>query len=181
LCPSSREDDGWRVHLEWTADLGRSWRRSAPLNDRHAFKAIQPTVLAWPDGSRLQLLCRTRSGVVGECWSDDGGGTWTPMRPTALPNPDSGIDAVMLRDGRALLVYNHSATGRSPLNLALSADGVTWRPAGVLEDGPGEFSYPAVIEGADGRVHITYTWNRLRIRHVVLEASPSAGVWSRAV
>ena len=32
-----------------------------------------------------------------------------------------------------------------------------------------EFSYPAVIQGADGSVHITYTWKRLKVRHVTVD------------
>jgi len=102
LCPSSSEHDRWRVHLESTPDLGRTWRHSGPLNDGKDFAAIQPCILAYP-GGRMQILCRSRQGVIAECWSEDGA-TWTEMQPTALPNPDSGIDAVTLTDGRALLV-----------------------------------------------------------------------------
>ncbi len=167
-CPSSTEDAGWRSHLEFTSDLGATWRKTAPLND-DAVGAIQPTILFWPH-HRVQLLARTRSrGSIAECWSPDAGKTWEPMRATTLPNPNSGIDAVILRDGRALLIYNHTPKGRSPLNLAVSRDGVTWRPAPVLESEPGEYSYPAIIQTADGLIHATYTWNRERIRHVVID------------
>jgi predicted neuraminidase len=91
------------------------------------------------------------------------------MTATTLPNPDSGIDAVTLRDGRHLLVYNHSTRDRSPLNVAMSAGGKKWNAALVLEDQPGEYSYPAVIQTSDGLVHVTYTWRRERIKHVVLD------------
>ena len=91
------------------------------------------------------------------------------MALTTLPNPNSGIDAVTLRDGRQLLVYNHTNKGRSPLNVALSRDGHDWQPALVLESGKGEFSYPAVIQTGDGLVHIVYTWKRQRIKHVVVD------------
>ena len=170
LCPSSTEHRGWRCHLELTPDLGATWRRLVGPRAPWGFGAIQPCVLTWPD-RRLQLLCRSRHGVIAESWSADGGRSWGRLRPTALPNPDSGIDAVTLRDGRALLVYNDSVRGRTPLRLALSADGERWRPSRVLEDAPGEYSYPAVIQGQDGRVHVTYTWNRRRIRYVSLDPS----------
>lgn len=168
LCPSSREDDGWRVHLEYSHDGWEGWRHGPPLNARQPFAAIQPTLLAYPDG-RIQMLCRSRQRVITTCWSADGGMTWSPMRATELPNPDSGIDAVMLRDGRALLVYNHSTSRRSPLNVAISLDGERWEAVAVLEDSLGEYSYPAVIQGADGRVHVSYTWHRARIRHAALD------------
>jgi predicted neuraminidase len=120
-------------------------------------------------GGRLQALGRTRSGRIFETWSDDEGQTWTPLALTALPNPNSGLDAVTLRDGRHLVVYNHTAHGRSPLNIAVSRDGRTWEAGAVLESGASEYSYPAVIQSGDGSVHITYTWKRERIKHVVLD------------
>ena len=167
LCPSSTEDAGWRVHLERTADLGKSWQRIGPINDISEFGAIQPTIINYPSG-KLQILCRSRQRRITESWSDDAGRTWSPMKATPLPNPNSGIDAVILKDGRALLVYNHSEKSRSPLNIAVSEDGKVWKAALVLEDQPGEYSYPAVIQSSDGLVHVTYTWKRERIKHVVI-------------
>jgi predicted neuraminidase len=67
------------------------------------------------------------------------------------------------------LVYNHTASGRSPLNVAVSSDGKAWQAALALETEPGEYSYPAVIQTSDGLVHVTYTWKRTRVRHVVLD------------
>jgi predicted neuraminidase len=169
LCPSSAEDSGWRVHFERTEDLGATWTSTPPVNDGRDIAAIQPSILFHPNG-RLEALGRTKQGRVYQIWSADGGRTWGKMTLTALPNPNSGTDAVTLHDGRQLLVYNHCNRGRSPLNVAISTDGETWQAALVLEDEPGgEFSYPAVIQTRDGRVHITYTWKRRRIRHVVVD------------
>lgn len=171
LCPSSTERLGWRAHLERTADLGDSWEKLGRLNTWREVGAIQPCILAYPDG-RMQVLCRTRQGVIAACWSTDGGRNWGPMQATSLPNPDSGIDAVSLPDGRALLAYNPSHRTRTPLCLAVSNDGLSWRNVLVVEDGVGEYSYPALVQGRDGSLHLTYTWNRRRIRYVRL--SPDA-------
>lgn len=169
LCGSSTEDAGWRVHMERTRSFGREWTRTSPLNSALEFGAIQPTIL-WHKNGQLQILCRTKQRVVTESWSKDGGQSWSRMVATELPNPNSGLDAVMLRDGRALLVYNHSNTDRSVLNVAVSPEGKRWFAALVLENEPGgEFSYPAVIQTRSGLVHITYTWNRQRIKHVVID------------
>jgi predicted neuraminidase len=116
------------------------------------------------------LLCRAKQGgKVVESWSEDGGKTFSRLRQTSLQNPNSGIDAVKLKDGRALLVYNDTPRGRSPLNIAASSDGITWTNVVVLESEPGEYSYPAVIQTSDGKLHVTYTWKRKLIRHVVLK------------
>jgi predicted neuraminidase len=177
LCPSSTEDKGWRVHFERTTDFGKTWQRTEAINDGREFSVIQPTVFFHKGKNKtetLQALFRSRQGKVVESWSEDQGRTWSKLVTSSLPNPNSGIDGLTLKDGRHLLVYNHVVPvqgkgARSPLNVAVSADGKTWQAALVLEKEPGEFSYPAVIQTHDGLVHITYTWNRKKIRRVVLD------------
>jgi len=166
LCPSSTEHDGWRVHFERSTDGGQTWTATPPVNDGKTIGAIQPSILFHPDG-RLQAVGRTRQGRVFEVWSEDNGRTWGTMTLTELPNPNSGTDAVTLRDGGQLIVYNHTQKGRSPLNVAISRDGKRWKPVLVLENESGEYSYPAVIQTRDGFVHVTYTWKRQRIKHVI--------------
>lgn len=170
LCGSSTEADGWKVHMERTSDFGTTWERTAALHRPEEFGAIQPALLAWSSG-KIQILNRSRQHVITESWMIQGDWKqWTPMRATSLPNPNSGIDALVLRDGRGLLVYNPSENRRTPISIALSPDGKTWHESLTLEDvSDGELSYPAVIQTRDGRVHITYTWKRQKIRHVVVD------------
>jgi predicted neuraminidase len=177
LCGSSTEGDGWKVHFERSSDGGKTWIATPPVNDGKTIGAIQPSLLFLNDGT-LAAVGRTRNDKVFEISSPDQGRTWGAMWLTDLPNPDSGTDAVTLRDGRQLLVYNHNVRtgsnnkGRSPLNVAVSADGKSWSAALVLEDdpdAPNGFAYPAVIQTRDGLVHITYTWERKRIKHVVVD------------
>ena len=179
LCPSSSEHDGWRVHFEWTDPHAESWRATGPINNPDEIRAIQPSVLVHPDGV-LQAIGRTRSSGLFQAWSHDRGESWGPVSTTGLPNPSSGTDAVTLADGRHVLVYNHSGTykQRSPLNVAVSKDGRRWDAALVLEDDPHHpagYSYPAIIQGRDGRVHVTYTWRRERIKYVVLDPDRLTG------
>ena len=168
LSPSSSEHDGWRVHFERSRDLGKTWDMIGPVNDGKAVSAIQPSIL-FLGGDNLLALGRTRQGKLFQVGSTDLGKSWGAMTLTALPNPSSGTDAVTLQDGRHLLIYNHTPKGRSPLNLALSADAKTWQAALVLESNPGEYSYPALIQTRDGLVHATYTWKRQKVKHVVID------------
>ncbi len=162
--------NAWRVHFERSIDGGATWTATPPVASAEGapIDAIQPAILLHPNG-RLQAVGRTRSGRIFQTSSGDGGRTWTPMTLLRLPNPNAGIDAVTLRDGRHLLVHNHTPKGRTPLNVSVSMDGTTWESPLVLEDEPGEYSYPAVIQTSDGLVHITYTWRRTRIKHVVID------------
>ncbi len=188
FCPSSTEPEEaekgncWAIHFELSRDLGRTWEVIGPINDGIEFEAIQPSILTASNGD-LQILFRTKQNCVGQSWSRDGGKTWGDLTCTDIPNPSAGIDAVTLADGRQLLVYNHSiregdekkpetfSLGRQTLNVALSPDGQTWHPIITLEDDVRgtEYSYPAVIQTIDGKVHVTYTWNRKSIKHVTLD------------
>ena len=176
---SEQSTTNWRVHFELSRNQGSSWETIGPVDRGAGFDAIQPTILFTGPG-RLEALCRTRQGVVAMTWSSDGGRTWMPLAATELPNPNSGIDAVTLRDGRLLLAYNHAAHlpedsgwgNRYPLDVAISNDGLKWKRVLTLEDEPrpAGYAYPAVVQTADGLVHITYTWDRKRIKHVVIDA-----------
>jgi predicted neuraminidase len=181
LCPSSSEVEldrqtFWKVHFEITRDLGKTWEVIGPVNDGIEFDAIQPSILTYPDG-KMQILCRTRENVISQSWSADGGKSWSKMSATELPNPNSGTDAVTLKDGRQLLIYNHTIRrgefpdGRNMLNLAISNDGISWKPVLTLEKQKGEFSYPAIIQAKNGLVHLTYTYNRKSVKYVIVDPS----------
>lgn len=173
LCPTSNETNEkpskWAIYFERTTDLGKTWSRTELLHDGVAIGAIQPSIL-FLGGAKLQAIGRTKNRKVFQITSEDAGKTWGEISLTELPNPNSGTDAVTLADGRHLLIYNHTAKGRSPLNLAVSKDGKVWEAALVFEDEPKkEFSYPAIIQTKDGLVHITYTWQRKKVKHVVVD------------
>jgi predicted neuraminidase len=135
---------------------------------------IQPTLVPLDD-DRVLMMLRDRSGErrLRTAYSDDNGWTWSEPEASSLPNPDAAVDGLRLRDGRVLVVYNDAASGRENLRLAVSADaGRTWRPGPRIEAGAGkEYSYPFLAEGADGRIHLTYTWERKRIKHVAFNVA----------
>jgi len=159
----------WTSWVERSTDNGTTWSKHGPIvypGEIHA--SIQPSIVRLPRSKTLRMYVRTteKLGKVGYADSKDDGKTWSELKLLNLPNPNSGIDAVGLKDGRVLLVYNHTERGRFPLNVAVSEDGTNFQPLVTLESERGEFSYPAVVQAADGTVHITYTWNRKKVRHV---------------
>ena len=86
------------------------------------------------------------------------------MTAISLPNPNSGIDGVTLKDGRQFLVYNPTGKNwgdRVPLSVGLSVDGKNWNRILYLETltetidkEVEEYSYPTVIQAADGKIHL---------------------------
>lgn len=175
VSPSSVENgDVWHAHMELSDDNGNTWSRSL-LDTSSGYKLIQPTLLSLQDGTILALL-RSDQNFIVESRSTDKGITWSKPAKTSIRNPNSGIDAVTLKNGLHVLVYNPANAGkewfegRSKLFVMVSADGEHRHDAYKLEDNvSGEYSYPAVIQSKDGLVHITYTSNRTSIRHVVLK------------
>lgn len=173
LCPSSEEftSGPWKVHMEEFNPDQNSWTKTNVDHDA-PFNAIQPTIFRHSETS-LQIMCRSRENRIVESWSTDNGKSWGKLSATSLPNPSAGIDGVTLPDGRQLLIYNPTEDGRhdrAKLNLAISSDGKEWTDIYKVEDEKtGEFSYPAMIQLPNGDIHITYTWKRKKLKHIILK------------
>ena len=171
LAGASNEVNRWEVFVDRSEDKGKTWKASPYFKiDTLEVKgrgAIQPTLWESTPGN-VHMLIRTTGGVIARSDSKDYGKTWTTIKKTNLPNPNSGIDVTKLADGTLALAYNPDNVNwgsRSPLSLALSFDnGKTWPEKFDLDKGKkeDEFSYPAIISWGDS-VAVTYTWNRQKI------------------
>lgn len=132
--------------------------------------AIQPALAALPDGSVL-MLCRTSRGRIWKSLSYNGGYSWSLCAPTRLPNPNSAVDLVSCGGETLVLAFNDSPADRGSLSVALSRDaGRSWTALAEIDAGPGEYSYPSLYapppQGAGEEIHLSYTDNRYRIKHV---------------
>ena len=170
LAGGSVERGPWRAFVDASDDDGRTWTRvDLPVPAAMKRKGvIQPSLWQSPDGS-VHALMRSNTGVLWRGDSADGGRTWTEIRPTDIPNNNSGIDLVRASDGVVYLARNASGKDWGPrtcLELWASSDeGATWRRVRTLVQAEtGEFSYPAVIEARPGVLALTFTWRRSRIR-----------------
>ena len=174
IAPSSTESpdspSAWRVHFERTRDAGKTWSVSRPpaAAAGSAIDAIQPSILTH-GGGKLQAIGRTRSGRVFETWSDDSGQTWTPVDVAGPAEPQRRHRRPDTEGRTSSARLQSHAEGQNAAERRHLARWQKWDAAHVLESEPGEYSYPAVIQTADGLVHITYTWRRERIKHVVLD------------
>lgn len=198
LCPSSTENNGWRFHMEILDLSDGQWKKGKPVsqlswkyipvesteaiktddNKPHPIDCIQPSILKLSDG-RLQVLMRTHNAKLATSFSSDNGDTWTPVTLSEVENNQSGTDAVTLKDGRHVLIYNNFETMpltpkgvRTPLSIAISDDGALWSHVLTLEDSPiDQYSYPAIIQGRDGKLHCVYTWRRQRVAYKEIDLS----------
>lgn len=174
----------WEPFVDISPDGGSTWKQSSlvPMDLDQFVGAekwfakglIQPTL--WTTGNgNVHMLLRSTEGVIFRSDSTDSGRTWSRAYATSLPNNNSGIDLIRLDSGVLALVYN-PVTGyatdspRSPLVVSFSTDyGATWDNELVLEDQPGEYSYPAIVARGN-ELYVTYTWKRERIAfwHIAL-------------
>ncbi|MBN1341976.1 MAG: exo-alpha-sialidase [Phycisphaerae bacterium] len=144
-----------------TADDGQTWQISEPLI---GWGNIQPSVVQRKDGSLVAMMREngvTKQIRVSE--SKDEGLTWGPVFSSPLPNEGSSVEVIKLASGHWALIYNDTKKGRHKLALSLSDDeGKTWKWTRHIERvpfGKGSFSYPSILQDADGMMHATYTYS----------------------
>ena len=153
-------------------DDGDTWRRTGLITG--AVDNIQPTLLERADGSLIALLRsgpdRPKDRLIFQSVSTDAGETWSTIEPTELPNPNAGCDLVGLQSGAVALAFNDTPDSRTPLSIGYSTDECkTWPIRKPLENEPGEYSYPAIIQDREGLIHCLYTWNRTHMKHVIFD------------
>ena len=166
-------DNQWRVHVETYTEATNSWEK-IPVEDKK-FEIIQPTFLVHPKGI-VQMLSRSKHNKVITSWSEDYGQSWKNTDSIEVVNSNSGIDALTLSPRLFLLVNNPLPqgkdwfNGRNILDVEYSADGLRWIKLFDLENQKeGEFSYPAIVQSQDKKIHVLYTYNRKYIKHVTFD------------
>ncbi len=156
--------DGYDLSLmALSDDGGLTWRASQPLV---SLGGVQPSLAQRRDGTLVALMRDNGPPPkrVLQAESRDGGESWGAVVDTDIPNPGSGLEVLVLKSGRWLLVNNDTEQGRHRLSIWLSDDeGKSWRWKRPLEDYPPgpeahTASYPSVIQGRDGTIHVTYTF-----------------------
>ena len=162
--------EGERRHADHDASTKVNTKFNPP--DKATVGLIQPSVVSLGDHHlRFFARSKTKAQRIAVADSFDEGLTWTTAHYINLPNPNSGIDAVGLRDGRVVLAFNNSYNRRSPLDLAVSRGGEKFTIFRELDKGPGQYSYPAIVQAANGDLLITYSWRRQSIKFVRIPLS----------
>jgi predicted neuraminidase len=168
------DENTWQSCMLLSDDDGHSWRLTRPISTPPG--NIQPCLAPLSDG-RLLAYLRT-GGSGGWIWrttSLDGGETWGTPTPTDIPNPNSGIDLLRLQSGKLALAYNPSDRLRTPLCVAIAGNDERWQAQRTMEEGRGEYSYPALFQAPDGIIHLVYTYKRQYIQHARFSESWLAG------
>lgn len=148
------------VRLSPDGKVLRTIRIAAP-------SAIQPCVVPVSEKEAFAIMRNPEKGPIPAAQTQNAGGSWRSVPPLPIFNPDSSVALLWLKDGRFLLVGNPKE-GRQSLFLWVS-EGPTfekWALVQELEKTPEcEFSYPFMIQGKDGAVHLSYTWKREAIAY----------------
>ncbi len=192
--PVVLSDGGWALPVSlWqeiensarivvSSDRGQTWQvrggANVPENDRNHDEHM---VVERKDGS-LWMLVRTRYGI-GESISNDRGHSWSPLIPSRIQHPPARFFISRLNSGNLLLVKHGPVdmkTGRSHLMAFISKDeGYTWSEGLLLDEKPG-VSYPDGQQTSDGKIWITYDYNRTKDQHVLMTNFTEDDIISRS-
>jgi predicted neuraminidase len=157
----------WGVWTHVTTD--GSVLQSTPMK-RYEGDWLQPAVAALSPTEACAVLrsATTRTKRVGHAVSSNGGVSWSERTALDVPNPNASVAMIRLMDGSLLMAANPLESGRNVVRLFRSKDGgQTWTASRTIErsaDTTAEFSYPFLVQGSDGCVHLSYTWLRKGIR-----------------
>jgi hypothetical protein len=144
-----------------TGNWGETWQFSEPIVGGGN---VQPTLALCKDSTIVAYMRDNGPPPqrLMKSVSSDSGMTWSTVEDSDIPNPGTAADIIVLKSGNWALVHNDIEEGRHRLSVWLSKDeGKSWPYRKTLINGtPGSEvrgHYPAVIQGSDGIIHISFT------------------------
>jgi hypothetical protein len=178
-------------------DEGATWKWLSCADKFTDWDYNEPVVTELRDG-RLWLLSRTWTGPW-QCFSSDGGRSWSGYSPSAIKHPVSRFQLFRLASGRILLVKHGDTVGttdgrRNKLKAFLSEDdGRTWIGGLTLHEGypspkndqpwtrghrltETDVSYPDGFQAPDGVIFISYDYSRRSAAEILMSRFTEADV-----
>ena len=181
-----RETELHYTELIESKDNGDTWSLRGTMSKPGDFLA-QASMIRLSGGQLLAFFRSRKDRWLFSAYSYDDGRTWSQPLQTQIPNNNCGVAATVLESGAIALVFNNQRDDRFrwPLTIALSYDeGFTWPYIRDIEDDGesetlqscprcvfgkrAEYSYPSILQSSDGYIHISYTYKRNFIKHVVI-------------
>lgn len=179
---------GLPAYHEWIGRFGEFLRiEASQVIDKRRMSsgrgAIQPVIFADGPQEASAFFRQTRPSSqpkqIPASETKDAGQSWTVTKDLEIPNPNSALAALTLANGTKLMVLNNIEAARYRLVMVMCEPNSTqWRVIQVLEDDETllnnlhrEFSYPYLISANGEDVHLAYTWNRQKIKHVYFPAA----------
>ena len=170
-------------------DQGKTWSGRVYMPNSNG--RVHPTIVELEDGHLVAFMRSREADFIYRSESFNWGDTWTEPKPTVLPNNNSSISAIRTQSGRIAIAYNPTCVPeeykgkcawpglRCPVAVALSEDGgLTFPMIRWMERGEGyigdenqcnnkQYEYPNIMQGADGRIHLTYAaYTRKNVKYV---------------
>lgn len=155
ILPSSREfhaSFGWSTHFEIFENGKFVEEISVPQSIKYGL--IQPAILQKQDGSLIAFM-RSRVGKIYYSTSKDGT-IWEKPQATSIYNPNSGLDAILLKNGKIALICNPTKDNRKTLSIFISDDTNSWREI-FTQTRNTTMSYPTIIQTQDGSIHASFS------------------------
>ena len=136
----------------YSDDSGKTWKRGREALNPDSAVVQEPGIVELRDGN-VFMFCRALGGTQYECYSTDGGITWTNLKPGNIKSPLSpaSIDRIP-STGDLIMFWNNNfkpigdGNRRTPFNVAISRDeGKTWEKVKEVENNPdGWYCYTAI-------------------------------------
>ncbi len=173
---------GLPVYHEWMGKFGELIRiDGGRVIDKRRMSSgralLQPIVFIDAPEKAVAYFRQARSAGparIASAQTENAGQSWASGIDLDLANPNAAIAGLQLSNGDRLIALNDLESARHRLVLAIAPAGTSnWNVIAELESDQTlinglhrEFSYPSLLLGANGEVHLLYTYDRKKMKHV---------------